>query len=31
LTTSINYSCSLDNSILEKVKKFTNMVYTGCG
>jgi len=27
LTTKINYSCGLDNNILEKVKKITNMVY----
>ncbi len=27
MTTKINYSCGLDNNILEKVKKITNMVY----
>ena len=27
MTTKINYSCGLDNIILEKVKKITNMVY----
>ena len=27
MKTKINYSCSLDNSILEKVKKITNVVY----
>ena len=27
MTISINYSCSLDNSILKKVEKITNMVY----
>ncbi len=27
MTKKINYTCSLDNSILEKVKKNTNVVY----